>query len=80
MDVKPFYVGKCKDDTQRATVIDRGPGKFCTTYLPTLRKTQSFIHKAIFMIQQPQQYLLIFAKTAFLLIPALEMKKTILYM
>ena len=35
MGVQVFYMGACKDDPKRATVIFKGPKPFSTTFLST---------------------------------------------
>ena len=52
MGVKTFYIGQCKDDPKRATVMLEGPKIFYMTSSRTLRQNQLLRHQVIFMNQQ----------------------------
>ena len=52
MGVKTFYIGQCKDDPKRATIMFESPEMFYTTSSLTLRQNQLLRHQVIFMNQQ----------------------------
>ena len=52
MGVKTFYIGQCKEDPKRATVMFEGPENVHMTSLLTLRQNQLLRNQIIFMNQQ----------------------------